>query len=78
MTYEECAEAGLSQAETARKMGVSREAVRQYAKRHGIDFAPSRQRGVPYGDHPSMSAAARAEGVTAQAVFNRVKRQKNG
>jgi predicted DNA-binding protein YlxM (UPF0122 family) len=78
MTYEDCAAAGLSQAETARRMNVSREAVRQYAKRHSLDFQTARQRGVPYAGHDSMSEAARAEGVTPQAIFNRVVRSSNG
>lgn len=36
--YRACAEKGMTQAETARHLGVSKEAVRQAANRHGIEF----------------------------------------
>ncbi len=75
MTYEECHAAGMTQAETARQRGVSREAVRQYADRHNIKFAKGRQRGVPHEGHDSMTDAAEVEGVTPQAVWNRVNRE---
>lgn len=39
MTYEECAAAGMTQAETARAMGRSKSAVSVAAKRLGLTFA---------------------------------------
>lgn len=36
--YRLCAKIGMTQAQTARAMNVTREAVRQYAKRWGIEF----------------------------------------
>lgn len=38
--YLRCAELGLTEAETARKIGVSRQAVNLVARRHGISFRP--------------------------------------
>ena len=74
MTYESCAEIGMSQAETARFLGVSREAVRQYANRHRLAFSKGRNRGVPYHQFESQTDAGRAEGITGQAIWNRVNR----
>lgn len=68
MTYEDCANKGLTQAETARALGVSREAVRSYAKRHNLKFTQGRQRGVPVGRFETMTEAARAWEVSPQAV----------
>lgn len=68
LTYEDCANKGLTQAETARVIGVSREAVRQYAKRHNLKFAQGRQRGVPVGRFETMTEAAKAWQVSPQAV----------
>lgn len=73
-TYEWCAEAGLTQAETARLMKVSREAVRQYADRHGIVFEKGRQRGVKYDGFESYTDAGKSEHITGQAIWNRVNR----
>jgi hypothetical protein len=39
--YLECAEAGMTQAETARWLGVSREAVSHFSKRYNIAFRHS-------------------------------------
>jgi DNA-binding CsgD family transcriptional regulator len=39
--YRDCAARGLSQADTARELGVSREAVRLMTNRHGIKFPPT-------------------------------------
>ena len=36
--YRSCAKIGMTQAQTARALGVTREAVRQYAKKWGIEF----------------------------------------
>ena len=41
--YRACAAEGLTQAETARRLGVSTPAVRQYAKRHGLTFTDGRR-----------------------------------
>jgi predicted transcriptional regulator len=71
MTYEECCAEGMTQAETARARGVSREAVRQYADKHSLSFPKGRNRGVPHNGHESYTAAAAAEGITPQAVWNR-------
>jgi ribosomal protein S14 len=40
--YRDCARRGLTQAETARELGVTREAVRTIAARHRIDFVPGK------------------------------------
>ena len=37
--YIECAQKGMTQAETAKALGISRQAVNQMAERHGIVFA---------------------------------------
>lgn len=74
MNYEQCSKAGMTQAQTAKELGVSRQAVSQYAKANGLSFARGVNRGIPYGDYESISAAARGEGVTPQAVWQRVKR----
>lgn len=39
MTYEECAEVGMTVRETAEARGVTQQNVHQYAKRHGLQFA---------------------------------------
>lgn len=36
--YRRLAEAGLSLSEAARKLGITRQTVGAFAKRHGIDF----------------------------------------
>ena len=43
MTVEECAAAGMSQAETARFHGIHKSSVSIYAKRHGLKFADGRK-----------------------------------
>lgn len=40
--YRLCAKIGMTQAQTARALGVTREAVRQYAKKWGIEFRSGR------------------------------------
>lgn len=40
--YRSCAKIGMTQAQTARALGVTREAVRQYAKKWGIEFRSGR------------------------------------
>ena len=40
--YRLCAKIGMTQAQTARALGVSREAVRQYAKKWGVEFRSGR------------------------------------
>ncbi len=77
MTYEDCYEAGMTQAQTAQQLGVSRQAVSKYAKRHNLDFRADKQRGKPVGNYRSMSEAARAEGITPQAIRQRLERAKS-
>lgn len=64
----------MTQAETARHLNVSREAVRQAANRYAIHFTPDKIRGIPIGKFASMSEAARAWGVTPQGVHMARKR----
>jgi hypothetical protein len=63
---------GLTQSETAKAMGVSRSAVSDYAKKHDIKFVKHKQRGIEYNGYESYGAAARAEGITEPAIWNRV------
>nr|WP_321525831.1 hypothetical protein [uncultured Cohaesibacter sp.] len=70
-TYEDCAAAGLTQAETARMLGVTPTAVFRYAERHSLAFILHRTRGVPYSGYKSYAEAARAEGISRQAVWER-------
>lgn len=44
MTYEDCANAGLTKTETAERMGVSMWSVMDYATRHGLRFVDGRRR----------------------------------
>ena len=76
--YEQCAIAGFSQAETARKLGVSREAVRQAAQRYELTFKKGRQRGVQVGRFDTMTKAATALNTTPQAVSQAIKRKSAG
>lgn len=63
---------GFTQSETAKAMGVSRAAVSDYSKRYRIKFVKHKQRGIEYNGYESYSAAARAEGKTEAAIWNRV------
>lgn len=59
MAYEECAAKGMTQAETARKRGVSREAVRLYANRHGLQFSDGK-----VSKHLNLIEECAAQGMT--------------
>jgi predicted transcriptional regulator len=74
LNYEACAKEGFTQAETARVLGVSREAVRQHANRYGLTFKQGRQRGVPVLRYDTMTLYAESLGVSPQAVSQAYKR----
>jgi ribosomal protein S14 len=75
LNYEACAKEGFTQAETARVLGVSREAVRQHANRYGLTFKQGRQRGVPVLGYDTMTLAAESLYVSPQAVSQAHKRK---
>ena len=79
--YRACADAGMSQAEAASVLDVSREAVRQIADRHGIVFRDGKAStidaeafGTLVGSGMSNKAAAAHFGVSASAIHFRAKR----
>jgi hypothetical protein len=66
--YQGCAERGLTQAETARELGVSSTAVCIAAKRLGLTFVPSprahpENAKIRRGPHSAAHRAALAHGV---------------
>lgn len=80
-TYEECAAAGMSKAETARHRGVTPAAVTRYAQKHGLKFrrafddtARVRQYRECAAKGMTQAETARELGVDPTAVCNMAKR----
>ncbi len=76
MTYEKCCTMGMTKGETARVLKVSREDVRKYAEKHGLTFTTERDRGTPCNGYPSITAAAKALGITRQGLTYRINKDK--
>jgi transcriptional regulator with GAF, ATPase, and Fis domain len=77
-TLKACAAAGMSQAETARHLGISRYTVCRKAKRFGLTFAHKLHRedvwAAAAGKGMTASEAATALGVTPEAAYLAAKR----
>lgn len=76
-TYEECAAAGLTKAETARALGVTAAAVSRYAKKHKLEFVAyghKRDSARPYRECAeaglTQAQTAAKLGVTRASVSN--------
>lgn len=70
MTYEECAAAGMSVAETARATGKPRSTISAYAKRNGLIFAKGR---VSFEISSARMTALNADPEFAERRNNRMK-----
>ena len=64
--YRACAEAGMTQAETARHCGVSHVSVRDWARRHGLTFA----------EYSRAAARARMKALHADPEFAARRRER--
>lgn len=60
--YRLCAKIGMTQAQTARALGVSREAVRQYAKKWGIEFRSGKPPGSRDRNRGAESSSGQSDG----------------
>lgn len=72
LTWEACAAAGMSQAEAARAMGLTRPSASQYARRHGLKFRDGRKTN---GTHLIDNALAKLT-PAERADYNWIKRKR--